>query len=65
VYVGDAERDIQAGRAAGMTTVVAAYGYISAAEDPRAWQPHGMVHSPDELLEWMDRRPPSALSSCA
>jgi phosphoglycolate phosphatase len=65
VYVGDAERDIQAGRAAGMTTVVAAYGYISAAEDPQAWQPHGVVHSPDELLEWMDRRPPSALSSCA
>ena len=65
VYVGDAERDIQAGRAAGMTTVVAAYGYISDGEDPRAWQPHGVVNSPDELLEWMEQRAPSALSSCA
>jgi len=65
VYVGDAERDIQAGRAAGMTTVVAAYGYISDGEDPRAWQPHGVVNSPDELLEWMEHRAPSALSPCA
>jgi phosphoglycolate phosphatase len=64
VYVGDAERDIQAGRAAGMTTVVAAYGYISVDEDPRQWQPHGVVNAPDELLHWMGRphRAPSAAS---
>jgi N-acetyl-D-muramate 6-phosphate phosphatase len=54
VYAGDAERDIQAGRAAGMTTVVAAYGYISADDDPRSWQPTGMVTEPLQLLEWMD-----------
>jgi phosphoglycolate phosphatase len=65
VYVGDAERDIQAGLAAGMTTLVAAYGYISDDEDPRAWQPHGVVNSPDQLLEWMERGAPSAFSSCA
>jgi N-acetyl-D-muramate 6-phosphate phosphatase len=39
IYVGDAPRDVEAGRAAGMTTVAAAYGYISPAEDPRAWRP--------------------------
>jgi phosphoglycolate phosphatase len=55
IYVGDAERDIQAGRAAGMTTLVAAYGYISASEDPLQWQPHGMVSEPAELLTWVDR----------
>jgi len=66
VYVGDAERDIQAGRAAGMTTVVAAYGYIPADEDPLLWQPHGVVAAPDELLQWMDdHRAPPTLSSCA
>jgi phosphoglycolate phosphatase len=65
VYVGDAERDIQAGRAAGMTTVVAAYGYISAGEDPLQWQPHGVVTSPDELLRWMEHRAPALLDSCA
>jgi len=55
VYVGDAERDIQAGRAAGMRTVVAAYGYLGAADDPVAWQPTGIVQEPSELLEWVLR----------
>jgi phosphoglycolate phosphatase len=60
VYVGDAERDIQAGRAAGMTTVVAAYGYLSADDDPLRWDPHGIVQAPGELLAWVpgDRRRP-------
>jgi phosphoglycolate phosphatase len=65
VYVGDAERDIQAGRAAGMTTVVAAYGYIPADEDPRQWRPHGVVTAPDELLAWMEHPAPAVLDSCA
>ena len=37
VYVGDSPRDIEAGRAAGMRTVAAAYGYIRPGEDPRRW----------------------------
>jgi 2-phosphoglycolate phosphatase len=53
VYAGDAERDIQAGRAAGMTTVVAAYGYIAESEDPLAWQPAGVVNEPAQLAEWL------------
>jgi phosphoglycolate phosphatase len=53
VYAGDAERDVQAGRAAGMTTVVAAYGYIPADDDPLSWNPSGMVSEPVELLDWM------------
>ena len=53
VYAGDAERDIQAGRAAGMTTVVASYGYLSAEDDPLSWQPSGTVTEPTQLLEWM------------
>ena len=56
VYVGDAERDIQAGRAAGMTTVVAAYGYIDAAEDPARWEAQGIVDAPQELLQWIVER---------
>jgi phosphoglycolate phosphatase len=54
VYAGDAERDIQAGRAAGMTTVVAAYGYISDDDDPLSWQPSGVVTEPLQLLDWVD-----------
>jgi phosphoglycolate phosphatase len=56
VYVGDAERDIRAGRAAGMQTVVAAYGYLGASDDPAAWKAHGVVHHPHELLDWVDLR---------
>lgn len=38
IYVGDAERDIAAGQAAGMTTIAAAYGYIVSGDDPALWQ---------------------------
>lgn len=65
IYVGDAERDIQAGRAAGMTTVVAAYGYLADDEDPRQWQPHGVVQTPEELLHWVGCAAPSSLQSIA
>lgn len=53
VYVGDAERDIQAGRAAGMTAVVAAYGYLSSEDDPVSWQAAGIISDPVQMLEWM------------
>jgi hypothetical protein len=45
-----------------MTTVVAAYGYIAAEEDPRQWQPHGVVQAPDELLHWVNCATPLAKS---
>lgn len=37
IYVGDAPRDIQAGQAAGMKTVAAAYGYIELGERIDQW----------------------------
>ena len=37
VYVGDASRDIEAGRRAGMATVAAAYGYVTLDDDPSIW----------------------------
>ena len=37
VYVGDALRDVEAGKAAGMGTIGAAYGYVPADDDPMAW----------------------------
>ncbi len=52
-YVGDAERDIVAGRAAGMRTVVAAFGYLGASDEPAAWGADGIVASPAELLGWL------------
>ena len=53
LYVGDARRDIEAGLSAGMTTLVAAYGYIGAGEDPATWGAHGYVNAPAEILPWI------------
>lgn len=50
-YVGDAERDIVAGRAAGMQTVVALYGYLSEEDEPEKWGADVFVHAPLELLK--------------
>lgn len=50
IYVGDDERDVVAGRAAGMGTVVASYGYLGSNGDTRLWGAHAHIHSPLELL---------------
>ena len=51
IYVGDAERDIEAGRRAGIATVAAGYGYIVAEEDPRRWGADAYAADPDELAQ--------------
>lgn len=51
LYVGDDERDIIAGRAAGMGTVAATYGYLGARADATQWGAHAAIHSPLDLLE--------------
>ncbi|MDR7306537.1 HAD-IA family hydrolase [Rhodoferax saidenbachensis] len=51
VYVGDDERDIVAGRAAGMYTVAATYGYLGAQSDTLAWGADASIASPEALLE--------------
>ncbi len=53
LYVGDSERDVRAGRDAGMTTIVALFGYILADDDPADWRADGMIHEPAELLDWV------------
>jgi N-acetyl-D-muramate 6-phosphate phosphatase len=53
LYVGDAQRDIQAGRAAGMQTLVALFGYIGEQDDPESWEADGYIGSPGEILDWI------------
>ncbi len=53
VYAGDAERDIIAGRAAGMRTVAVRFGYLAPGEDPAAWHPDGIAERPADLLDWI------------
>ena len=50
VYVGDDERDIVAGRAAGMPTVAAAYGYLGATADTLGWKADATIAAPGALL---------------
>lgn len=53
LYVGDAERDIQAARAAGMASLVALWGYIAHTDQPHAWLADGMIEQPEQLHEWL------------
>lgn len=50
VYVGDDERDIVAGLAAGMGTVAATYGYLGQQSEVARWNAHLHINSPLELL---------------
>ncbi len=55
IYVGDAERDVQAAHAAGMPALIARYGYIGADDDADAWGGDGDLAEPLDLLGWLDR----------
>lgn len=50
VYVGDDERDVAAGRAAGMATVAASYGYLGSKADVTVWGADANARTPLELL---------------
>lgn len=56
LYVGDAARDIEAGRVAGMQTLVALFGYISEDDSPQTWGANGMINEPREVLQWLSAR---------
>ncbi|MGH8146749.1 MAG: HAD family hydrolase [Rhodanobacteraceae bacterium] len=53
LYVGDDPRDIVAGRAAGMYTVAAAWGYLGGA-DPAGWQPDAIAASAAQITSWFE-----------
>lgn len=53
LYVGDDPRDIQAGNAAGMTTLVARYGYIPEDQSPEKWGADGIIEMVTELMNWL------------
>lgn len=53
IYVGDDPRDIQAGNAAGMTTLVARYGYIHESLDPADWGADGIIDEIREIRAWL------------
>lgn len=50
VYVGDNDRDMIAGRAAGMTTIAATWGYILPDDNILEWQADRIIDTPEELF---------------
>lgn len=52
LYVGDAERDVQAARAVGMPVMVALYGYLAETDRPEAWGGDGYIRQPLDLLDY-------------
>lgn len=51
IYIGDAARDIEAGSAAGMSTIAAGYGYITEDDDPREWGADILASDTEELTQ--------------
>jgi phosphoglycolate phosphatase len=56
LYVGDAERDVQAARAAGMPVLVARYGYLGPDDDPDSWLADAHIDTPLQIIDWLDGR---------
>ena len=54
VYVGDALRDVQAARAAGMVPLGVRFGYLDAADHPDSWPVAGWLDEPRQLLSWLE-----------
>jgi phosphoglycolate phosphatase len=50
IYVGDDERDVVSGRAAGMKTVVAGWGYLGDGKPPVDWGADGIAAAPQDIL---------------
>jgi len=60
LYVGDAERDVQAGHNAGMTTLVALFGYLLENDQPETWGASALINRPGDILDWLA---PSSVTS--
>jgi phosphoglycolate phosphatase len=54
IYVGDAQRDVQAAHAAKMPALVANYGYLLADEDATLWGADAYLNRPLDLLDWLE-----------
>jgi len=53
LYVGDAERDVEAAVAAGMRALIANYGYLDTCDRPETWGAQGRIDAPQEILNYL------------
>lgn len=56
IYIGDAERDIEAGNRAGMLTIAALFGYIGADDVPEYWHANKLIYKPNQLIKLVKNR---------
>lgn len=54
MYIGDAERDIEAGNRAGMPSIVALFGYIAESDTPDDWGAHSLINHPQEIISLIE-----------
>lgn len=55
IFIGDSINDILAGKAAGMRTIAAAFGFIPRDVQVEDWQADAIVHRPDEIFPWIQK----------
>lgn len=53
IYLGDAERDVEAAIAAGMKPLIANYGYIADTDLPESWGAAGFIDRPEQLIDYL------------
>jgi len=53
LYIGDHERDIIAGRAAGMPSLAVTWGYLDGERSPQTWGANAVIDHPQQILEWL------------
>ncbi|SMG64678.1 phosphoglycolate phosphatase [methanotrophic bacterial endosymbiont of Bathymodiolus sp.] len=53
LYIGDAQHDITAGKAANMKTLAATWGYLKPDDKPQDWGADALIHHPDQILDWI------------
>ena len=54
VYIGDAQRDVDAGKQAGMATIIARYGYIEDGATVESWGADHLIDRPEDLIRLLD-----------
>lgn len=53
LYIGDAQHDITAGKAANMKTLAASYGYLKPDDKPQDWGADALIKHPSDILDWI------------
>ena len=54
IYIGDHQRDIEAGNRAGMLTITALFGYIDKSDTPEDWGANALAHSAQEIMQLIE-----------